>query len=93
MTTDRNGSHIPRTLCSCGATPSGNGGHAAHRKMHQRKGDGHRPITRDVYTMVMANPKLRGDCNCGAGDQIGRLHKAMPIRCPAWSRYWATKEL
>lgn len=28
-------------FCSCGFVASGNGGQAAHRAMHERKGDGH----------------------------------------------------
>jgi hypothetical protein len=55
VATDRNGSRIPQSYCSCGAQPSGNGGHAAHRKMHQRKGDGHRPVTRDVFEKLQAD--------------------------------------
>lgn len=89
MATDRNGSHIPRTLCSCGATPSGNGGHAAHRKMHKRRADGHRPVTRDVYDKVMADESLRKPCDCGAGDKVGIAHRSDPP-CPAWARYRAS---
>ncbi len=85
MPTNRNGDRIPVTYCSCGARPQGNGGHAAHRKMHQRKGDGHRPVTRDVYERCMADEALRKDCDCGAGDQLGRLHRSQPP-CPAYAR-------
>lgn len=89
MATNRNGDYIPQSYCSCGARPSGNGGHAAHRKMHQRRGDGHRPVTRDLYVLCMADEALRRDCECGAGDQTGIRHRSEPP-CPAYARYRAT---
>lgn len=35
--------------CSCGATPHGNGGQYQHRKMHERRKDGHHGITPDAW--------------------------------------------
>jgi hypothetical protein len=89
MATDKHGRHIPRSFCSCGASPRGNGAHAARRKMHKARGDGHRQVTRDVYDKILADPALRGDCDCGAGDQTGIGHRSQPP-CPAYARYRAT---
>lgn len=86
MTTDRNGKHIPVSYCSCGSRPKGNGGHAAHRKMHQRTADGHRPVTRDVFDLCMSDKALRMACTCGEGDKLGREHRAQPP-CPTYVRW------
>jgi hypothetical protein len=35
--------------CTCGATPRGNGGRAAHSAMHERRGDGHYGMTYSMW--------------------------------------------
>lgn len=40
--------------CTCGATPHGNGGMAAHNAMHARRGDGHWNMTYPMWCDVKA---------------------------------------
>ncbi len=89
MRTSKNNKRIPQSYCSCGASPRGNAGHIAHRRMHQRRNDGHRPVTHEMYDRISTNPALRRDCDCGAGDQIGLHHRSQPP-CPAYVRYHTT---
>lgn len=42
------------THCTCGKTAHGNGGRAAHRRMHLRKGDGHFGLTPDALAALIA---------------------------------------
>lgn len=41
-----------KTYCTCGKVVCGNGGRAAHQAMHERRGDGHRGVTRDAFRVM-----------------------------------------
>jgi hypothetical protein len=46
-----------KMFCTCGATPSGNGGIASHKAMHARRGDGHWGMTYSLWRDVQEGRK------------------------------------
>lgn len=50
-----------KDYCTCGKVVCGNGGKASHREMHERKGDGHHPITEDAWRAMFASTPEKGN--------------------------------
>jgi hypothetical protein len=55
--------------CTCGVVVAGNGGKASHRKMHQRKGDGHHYIVWHDWE----RRKAKADAAGMSADDIARV--------------------
>jgi len=64
-------------FCSCGKVVCGNGGRAAHRDMHERRGDGHRFLVEDAWVAMWTTKCETCDGSGSIDDAEGGLRRCL----------------